>query len=175
MFSFLIRTQNLASQDESATQDSYWPDRPGSWTGGSGATAPNGLEKSLGRAFRLANGNFRFVWAAQYPYFGLFGWPIPLFRSVGSGPYPCFGLFGLANTLVLVCSVWPIPLFRSVPSGQYPFFGLFRLANTNFSVFLVWPKPLFRSVPFGQYPYIGLFGLANGKVSVCSVWPLPLS
>ena len=78
---------------KSATQDRYWPDRLGSRTGGgggSGATAPNGLEK---------------IWVAPSVWpmsiFGLFGlvnthisvcsvWPIPI------------------NTYH--CSVWPICL-----------------------------------------------------------------
>ena len=172
MYSFLIRTQNLASQDESATQDRYWPDRPGSWTGGSSATAPMVWKK---------------IWVAPSVWpmaiFGLFGLLNTHILVCSAGQYPYFGLFGLANALVLVCWVWSIPLFWSVRSGQYPCFGLFRLANTLASVcsvwpipiFLVcsvWPIPIFRSFWSGQYPYFGLFPLANTHILVCSVWPM---
>ena len=113
---------------------------------------PQWSGKNLGRAFRLANGNFSLFGQANTHISVCSVWPIPIFRSVRSGQYPYFGLFGLANTHISVCSVWPIPIFRSVRSGQYPYFGLFGLANTHISVCSVWPIPIFRSVRSGQLP-----------------------
>ena len=104
---------------KSVTQDRYWPDRLGSRTGGSSATAPNGLEKNW---VALS------VWPMAISVCSV--WPIPIFRSVRSGQYPYFDLFRLINTHFSVCSVWPIPLFWSVRSGQYSYFGLSGLANT---------------------------------------------
>ena len=124
---------------KSVTQDRYWPDRLGSRTGGSSATAPNGLEK---------------IWVAPSVWPMAISvclvWPIPKFRSVRSGQYPDFGLFSLANTLASVCSVWPIPIFRSVRSGQYPDFGRFGLAKYLILVCSVW------------------HGLFMGRAMVCS-------
>ena len=72
---------------KSATQDRYWPDRLGSRTGGSGATAPNDMEE---------------IWVAPSVWpmaiFGLFGlvnthisvcsvWPIPIIRYGRSGQF----------------------------------------------------------------------------------------
>ena len=122
---------------------------------------PQWSGKNLGRAFRLANGNFSLFGLANTHISVCSVWPIPIFRSVRSGQYPYFGLFGLANTQISACSVWPIPKFRSVRSGQYPYFGLFGLANTHISVCSVWPIPIFLSVRSGHYPFFGLFGLAN--------------
>ena len=115
---------------KSATQDRYWPDRLGSWTGGP-AQPPPMASKNLGRAFRLANGNFGLLSLVNTHISVCSVWPISLFRSVPSGQYPYFGLFRLANTHFFVCSVWPLPLFLSLQSGQYPYFGLFGLANTH--------------------------------------------
>ena len=112
---------------------------------------PQWSGKNLGRAFRLANGNFSLFGLANTHISVCSVWPIPIFRSVRSGQYPYFGLFGLANAHISVCSVWPIPKFWSVRSGHYPYFGLFGLANTHISVCSVWPIPIFRSVRSGQY------------------------
>ena len=147
---------------------------------------PQWSVKSLGRAFRLANGIFclfglanthnSVFWSGKYPSFGLFG-------QTKISPY--FGLFGLANTRILVCSVWPRLIFRSFRSGQYhssvcsvcpiPLFCLFGPAKTQIAVFSVWPIPEIRSVPSGQYPYFAMFSLGISYVQpmaffVCSVW-----
>ena len=135
---------------------------------------PQWSGKNLGRAFRLANGNFSPFGLVNTHILVCSVWPIPIFWSVRSGQYPYSGLFGLANTQTSACSVWPTPKFRSVRSDQYPYFGLFGLASTHISVCSVWPIPKFRSVRSDQYPYFGLFGLANTYISVCSVWPVPI-
>ena len=126
---------------KSATQDRYWPDRLGSWTGGP-AQPPPMASKNLGRAFRLANGNFGLFSLVNTHISVCSVWPISLFRSVPSGRYPYFGLFRLAKTHFFVCSVRPIPLFRSVRSCQYPYIGLFGLTKGQVSVCSVWPIPL---------------------------------
>ena len=98
---------------------------------------PQWSGKNLGRAFRLANGNFSLFGLANTHISVCSVWPIPM--------------FGLANNQISACSVWPIPKFWSVRSGQYPYFGLFGLANTHIYVCSVWPIPIFRSVRSGQY------------------------
>ena len=92
---------------------------------------PQWSGKNLGRAFRLANGNFSLFRLANTHISVCSVWPIPIFRS---GQYH-----------ISVCSVWLIPNFWSVWSGHCPYFGLFGLANTQILVCSVWPIPNFRA------------------------------
>ena len=66
---------------KSATHYRYWLDRLGSRTRGSGAIAPNVLEKRV---------------PPSVGPMAISVWPIPIFRSVRSDQYP---YFGLVNTL----------------------------------------------------------------------------
>ena len=116
---------------KSSTQDRHWPDRlAGSRTRGFDETAPM-VWKNLGRAFRLANGNFCLFGLANTDILVSLTWPIPTFWSVQSGQYPYLGLFGVAKSLVSVCLVCPIPTYRCIWSGRYADFDLIDLANAQ--------------------------------------------
>ena len=109
-----------------STKDMYWPDGPGSLTGGSGAT-----ELIVWRNFWSRCS----IW--PMPELDLFGLAHAWIASVLSGPYHVVGgLFCVTHTT--------IEYVRSYP---YSVFSLFGLAHTQSSTCLVWLILKIRSVP----------------------------